>query len=134
MVTQINVYKLNISTNGTSMIIYCFNYTMWNHLSTSTFGQWESAEASVIIPSASIAQLSKLQHDICIDVLVVCNTAAMISLQQPVRHYLIDMSLYLSAERCRDGWCSYKLLRLVKIIGLFRIVGATKIQWTWKKI
>ena len=84
--------------------------------------------ASVIIPSVSIAQLSKLQHEICIDVIVVYTTAAMIRLQQPVRHYLIDMSLYLSAERCRDGWRCYKLLRVVKIIGQFRILGATKIQ------
>ena len=67
METENNVYKFKISKNGTSMNRYCINYTMIAHPSTSTFGQWESALASAIIPSVPIPHSSKLQHETCID-------------------------------------------------------------------
>jgi len=71
--------------------MYCYNeliftnITCYAHHSTSSFGQWESAVASAIVPSAAIAHWPKLKHKRAL-VEVVYNSATVITFKQRVHH------------------------------------------------
>ena len=72
--------------------MYCYNeliftnITSFAHHSTSSFGQWESAVASAIVPSTSIAHLPKLKHTRRALVIVVYNSATVTTFKQYVHH------------------------------------------------